>query len=245
MIKFTMIGTGSAFAKEYFNTSALVEFTDGYRLLIDCGATTPTGMYRLDRTWDDVDGVLITHIHADHIGGLEEVAFMTRYVTKRKLDLFVPDTIGAEYLWDSSLKGGLRETEEGICNLHDYFNVREINSFHPTAIGNNKIQTFPTDHVKGKQSCGVVIDDRILYSGDTRYDETIFDYAVDKDIRYIFHDCQFNNSSAIHASIDDLLYLPRELQKRVFLMHYGDDAEEFKDHIGKMRFALEGNTYLF
>ncbi|UUZ95900.1 MBL fold metallo-hydrolase [Paenibacillus sp. P25] len=63
-----MIGTGSAFAKRYYNNNALVR-TEGFTLLIDCGVTAPRALYELNVPLTDIDAVLITHIHADHVGG--------------------------------------------------------------------------------------------------------------------------------------------------------------------------------
>ncbi len=43
-LELQMIGTGSAFAKTYFNNNALL--TDGaFTLLIDCGVTAPLALH--------------------------------------------------------------------------------------------------------------------------------------------------------------------------------------------------------
>ncbi|MDF2718574.1 MAG: beta-lactamase protein, partial [Paenibacillus sp.] len=65
-----MIGTGQAFAKKYFNNNALVT-CNGYTLLIDFGITAPLAMHHMNVPLDAIDGVFVTHLHADHIGGFE------------------------------------------------------------------------------------------------------------------------------------------------------------------------------
>jgi ribonuclease BN (tRNA processing enzyme) len=74
MIELIMVGTGSGFSKKYYNNNALFNL-NGYRLLVDCGHTAHRSLNELGLSWNhDIDGILITHIHADHVGGLEEVA---------------------------------------------------------------------------------------------------------------------------------------------------------------------------
>ena len=50
--------------------SAIVE-TDDARILIDCGPDFRTQVLRLP--FEKIDGVLITHEHYDHVGGLDDL----------------------------------------------------------------------------------------------------------------------------------------------------------------------------
>ena len=52
-------------------TSALIETNGGERLLIDCGPDFRAQM--LSVPFGRIDGVLITHHHYDHTGGLDDV----------------------------------------------------------------------------------------------------------------------------------------------------------------------------
>ena len=84
-----MLGTGNAFAKKYFNTNALF-YIEGRTVMLDCGITAPLSLYQLNKTFNDIDALLVSHIHADHIGGIEEFAFQMKFVHKRKPLLYVP-----------------------------------------------------------------------------------------------------------------------------------------------------------
>lgn len=107
-MKVQMLGTGSAFAKAFNNNNAL--FTvDGLNLLVDCGITGPKALHELGYSFNDLHAVLLTHIHADHIGGIEEYAFQMKFVYGRKPILYIADTL-VETLWENSLKGGLNKS---------------------------------------------------------------------------------------------------------------------------------------
>ena len=57
--------------------SGLVE-TEGLRILIDCGPDFREQMIRLN-DFKPLDGVLITHEHYDHEGGLEDLRPFCRF----------------------------------------------------------------------------------------------------------------------------------------------------------------------
>lgn len=246
-----MVGTGSAFSKKFYNNSALVQFTNGYNLLIDCGHSVPKGLHDIGIPLESIDGILITHTHADHIGGLEEVALYNKFVLGgRKIDLLVPETL-VEPLWEDSLKGGLRYDDSGELELNDYFTVRSLKTSDygaaRTQIEENIALTlYPTVHVSHMDSYAVGLvdrgEDKVFYSSDTIFDEYLIDYALT--YSWVFHDCQFF-TGGVHASLDELLnYIPEEDQDRLFLMHYGDNVEEFIGKTGRMRFAEQGVEFI-
>lgn len=52
-------------------TSALIERADGHRVLIDCGPDFRAQMLRLP--FRKLDGILLTHEHYDHVGGIDDL----------------------------------------------------------------------------------------------------------------------------------------------------------------------------
>lgn len=251
-MEITMIGTGSAFSKRFYNNSALVTFYSGYNLLIDCGHSVPKGLEAKGIPWESIDGILITHTHADHIGGLEEAALYNKFVlNNRKMDLFVPEEIG-ESLWEESLKGGLKYGGGKNLSLSDYFNIRLV--FGPPG-GNqirrgvsSSIELIKTNHVQGMKSYAVGLCERgerkIFYTSDTVFDKDLIAFATSNRYERIFHDCQLY-TGGVHASLEELLEgVPETVQRRIILMHYGDDMEDFIGKTGDMQFARQGCTYL-
>ena len=69
-MRFAYLGSGSK------GNSALIE-SDGTCVMVDCGfsvAETESRLARLGRTAADIDALLVTHEHADHIGGVARIA---------------------------------------------------------------------------------------------------------------------------------------------------------------------------
>ena len=76
-------------------------------------------------------------------------------------------------------------------------------------------------------SYGLIIDDRIMFSSDTRFDPELIQWLQNsfKGIEYYFHDCQFFDGG-VHASINELATLDTQIKERMFLCHYGDNYSQ-------------------
>jgi ribonuclease BN (tRNA processing enzyme) len=104
----------------------VLESDDGHKLLIDCGFRSQDmledhyGIGNADLA--DIEGVYVTHLHADHVGGLEWLALCTHFnlgITERR-KLFCEPTLMKE-LWNKSLQGGLETIQGDEATLTTYF----------------------------------------------------------------------------------------------------------------------------
>ena len=252
------IGTGSAFSKRYFQTNVLVVKGNDH-LLIDCGTLCP---YALEKNYGlelkHIDNLLLTHPHADHIGGVEELALVDRYVKKQKCNLVITDEF-KQLLWNESLKGGLKVNEEGPLTLDDYFVqikpeqiVAQPFEIYEANVGSINVKLFRTKHVTCSDpdvfqiSYGLMIDDRVLYPCDTQFNPEQLDYLVHNfPVKVIFHDCDISGySEGVHASYAQLKTLPDEIKAMTYLCHYNGRAEEINPQDdGFRKFARPGVWY--
>lgn len=232
------IGTGSAFSKSLFQNNILI-IKGKDHLQVDCGTRTPEAFYRLGLPITEVHNFCITHSHADHVGGLEEVILMGRYVTRRKPHIYITKNY-QNLLWSQSLKGGaaLNERQNGKgLEFEDYWDTvrpRAVSGFnretHRFKVGGIDVHMFRTKHypdnaISWKDSAysvGLVIDGRILFTGDTRFDpELIEEFCARFPIELILHDVQFF-PGGVHSPFDELKTLPADIRAKTLLMHYPD-----------------------
>lgn len=258
------IGTGGAFSKTNFQSNAL--FIKGKNhVLIDCGTLCPLAISQFGVQISDIKNFFLTHSHADHIGGMEEVAF-TSYYSKKERPVVVIDDKYKKILWNESLRGGLgySKTFGGkTAGFDDYFfqlnpqkeKVGKRRYLHAVIGGKGGIdlKIFETSHSNamnssGKvfHSCGLVVDDKILFTGDTKFNrEQLENILSDFDIEWIFHDvCFYKNE--VHASYSELKRLPADVKKKIYLCHCDEKLldKKVKDD-GFAGFAKRGVYYNF
>ncbi len=255
------IGVGSAFSKKLFQTNLLL-IKGNDHLLIDCGTKCTQALHELEMPATNLKHFLITHSHADHIGGLEEIALMGRYATKIKPVMIINKTF-QHILWDKSLKGGSAYNEEKsgrTLRFTDYWDIirpEPIENYpretFQAKVGSIDIKMVRTKHIPDSSpdwpssfwSCGVIIDDKILFTSDTRYDEDLIK-SFDKKFNFsaIIHDAQFF-TGGVHASIDELNQLPAKIKKKIYLTHYGDNWEQFEDKVLQYGFHGFAKQHVF
>jgi ribonuclease BN (tRNA processing enzyme) len=288
MLTMTFLGVGSAFAKRNFQSNILVEAWDqgpehqsapDDTLLIDYGTTGPQALYALMQrpgfeylnhnqtiNYPAIRRVLITHQHADHIGGLEEMALMNAYhFGDRRSKPHKPQIISSfsilMNLWDHSLKGGLSAMAGRYALLQDYFFILALNPQEPgkdhfAMLKRYQFRLFPTDHVQIERkydwpSYGLFIEDTrtgkaVFYTGDTRFDYPAYARMMEQ-AHICFHEVQLvDEPNPVHALIGDLRTLPEAVRQKTYLYHYGDDWDSgpFDDVNEKFAgFAVPGQRY--
>jgi len=240
-LKLQMLGTGGAFAKQYFNNNALLS-TEDFTLLIDCGITAPTALHQIGKTPDEIDAILITHIHGDHVGGLEEFAFRMKFQYGRKPVLYISKKL-IQPLWENTLKGGL--SQEGISSLEDAFEVHALEEGIPYPLSPKlTVELIQTPHIPGKDSYSLYINQEVFYSADMTFQpELLLKLVRERDCRIILHEVQFISPGAVHTTLDELLSLPEEIQQMICLMHYADDMESYIGRTGPMQFLRQHEIY--
>ena len=233
------IGTGNAFTKTSFQTNLLVIKGQSH-LLIDCGTLCSYAFENLyNGKITDIRNLLLTHPHADHIGGVEELALAGKYITKRPVNLVITDKF-KKLLWKESLCGGIQFSEEGRMTFEDYFNqikperiLKKPFEMFEADVENINVKSFRTRHVTTRKnslkesqiSYGLIIDDRVLFTADTQFNRPQLEFLLEKypKIEVIFHDCDvMGYSRGVHAAYDELVTLPKEVKAKTYLCHYSE-----------------------
>lgn len=229
-MKLQFLGTGSAFVPltENFQSNMIIHSDSGKHLLIDCGSDARHALAALGLTYRDLDGVYISHFHADHAGGLEWLAFSTRFnKPPRKPKLYVHPSL-LPRLWNNVMSGGLQSLEgDRPANISDYYEVMPIINESCFTWESVDFQLIKTIHAfNGPEllpSYGVYFTTpktSVFITTDTQFKPDLFmSYFEKADI--IFHDCDTGaNKSPVHAHFTELDTLPPAIKAKMWLYHY-------------------------
>ncbi len=134
------------------------------RLLLDAGNGILGNLARHGRV-EDLDAVVITHLHADHVQDLYPLALFLRYGARRRLRLLGPPGIRTLlYRWFHLFT---REPDPFV----EMFDITEYEPWSVTPFGALRVQPCPVEHAQGAAyALRVSAGDagRLVYSGDSR-----------------------------------------------------------------------------
>jgi ribonuclease BN (tRNA processing enzyme) len=238
-MKMQFIGCGSAFNKVDGQNNVVVIAESGKRLLIDCGNYCWHYAAELGLKPTDFDAVYISHLHADHIGGMEEMAFCTYFSPgANRPKLFCNDNLMHE-MWNQSLQGGLASIQGEVVSLTAYFECHPVLNSERFVWEDILFTPIQTMHIMAgfhiKYSYGLLIRENnrpcktVFFTTDTQFcPKQIMDFYKQADI--IFHDCETAPyMSGVHAHYDELVTLPSEIKAKIFPCHYQQNPPQRDD----------------
>ncbi|MDX2116446.1 MAG: MBL fold metallo-hydrolase [Planctomycetota bacterium] len=233
-----ILGIGDAFTSRGFGTSALIEGPEGY-FLLDC----PDLIHRAIREacatsgWmvdhNQIPDVLITHLHGDHVNGLESYGWARLVARLRGQSKELPRVhthpAAAARLWerlapamDPPLTRGGRTSV-----LSDFFDVRTVEPGKPARIAGLTVECRYTIHPV--PTIGLKISDgaRTLgWSGDTCFEQAHIDWLSDADV--IVHEA---NLGPAHTQIELLNALPAAVRRKMRITHVIDEYDRSSSDI--------------
>lgn len=219
---FLVLGCGHSESLDHFNNNSIVIASDG-NLLIDCGHTIKHALAKQQMSIEDVDAIYISHVHGDHVFGLERFAYESKFKYKKRIKLIFHRDLQSE-LWDQTLKGSLGRHGDGDASLSDYFDVVVLDEYNFSIFGND-YELIPVRHTPGKPTYGLLINKYLFFSADTIALPklmSVLDFAVG------FHDVTLSHSNPVHATLDSLVSLyPAMIKKKLYLMSYEDSWREY------------------
>jgi ribonuclease BN (tRNA processing enzyme) len=176
--------------------AALIKAGD-QSILLDSGSGTLVRMLQAGVTYRDVDAVLYSHLHPDHVADLVPLIFACKYQEEPRTEELL--IIGGN---------GFRDYFEGLRDVYGRWIEPETFRIHITevlaedvTIGELRIATLPLDHTS--ESVGYRItspQQRVfVYSGDTDYCPNIVELARGADLLLL--ECSFPEGQKVRGHL--------------------------------------------
>lgn len=252
-MKLQFLGTGAAFTpmSENFQSNMILHADNGMHLLIDCGSDARHAMAALGYTHRDVDGVYISHFHADHAGGLEWLAFSRHFEGHSiKPKLYVhPDLVTR--LWNNVLSGGLQSIEGAspaqLSDFYDLIPMTDTSFFTWEGVVFELVQTIHAfNGTELLPSYGVFFkagNTHVFITTDTQFKPGRYKEFFEKaDI--IFHDCDTALiPNPVHSHFLELATLPDAIKSKMWLYHYCSATQFDAIQHGFRGFVVKGQEF--
>jgi ribonuclease BN (tRNA processing enzyme) len=234
-----VLGVGDAFSEKHHPT-ALLLVCDDFHLAVDCPdayrSVLRAASERSGRCLaiSDVDHVLITHVHGDHMNGVEGLAFYKHFVEAKRVKLVTSPEVRRS-LWDERLRASMGTLWDGAqlreMSFESYFEHVPLEWGSDIAVGPFRIEARRTIHHVPTSALLVEAAGRKLgYSSDTAFDRELIAFLGQADL--VIHE---TNLGPAHTPYAALAALPAELRARMRLIHYPDGFDEASSSIAALR----------
>jgi ribonuclease BN (tRNA processing enzyme) len=197
LVELVVLGSGTGIPSLRRASPGLLVFSDSTRILIDSGSGTLRKMLEVGVTYRDIDALLYTHIHPDHVSDLVPILFACKYAElPREEDLLC---VGGP---------GFRSYFEKLRNLYGHWieaqsyklTIKEI-SQKGLAYKDLRILSKPMAHIS--ESVGYRIESKdgksMMISGDTDYCQNVVDLADETDLLIL--ECSFPDGKKVEGHL--------------------------------------------
>ena len=224
-MKITIVGSGDAFGTGGRAHTCIRVDSAASTVVVDFGAGSITAWSKAGYSTNEIDALVITHLHGDHFGGLPTLLLQCQFVASRDKPLPIYGPPG--------LKARLQLMQDimfpGMAKIDWRFKwqIHEISPGEITKVAGLALRTYQVEHASGGIATGVRLsggDGVFAYSGDTSWTENLIPLGADADLFVV--EC-FSGDEEVpnHMHWRQLRgELPRFTAKRIVLTHLGATA---------------------
>ena len=180
-----VVGSGDAFGSGgRFQTCIAVTDDSGSRprVLLDCGATSLTAMRQQQLDPNEIDTVLVSHLHGDHFGGVPFLVLDGQF-RRRTRDLTVigpPSTRSRlDQVMEAMFPGSSTAPRRFAVHVAEHVDGRAVE------LASLRVTPFEVRHASGAPAYALRVDGpsgSLAYSGDTEWTDGLLDAARDVDL---------------------------------------------------------------
>ncbi|MEM3384986.1 MAG: ribonuclease Z [Nitrososphaeria archaeon] len=205
MVRIIFLGVGGWISDPSLgHTSILIESSNDEVMLLDAGEGVYAMLKRFGYDVDDIDYVVITHGHGDHILGLPTLVQIRKHYGLEKLCII---TFHENV---ETIKTILKIT--GYNNAENFVKILELEPNKELNIGGYKLEVIDAIHTVPAVSVKVNVEGKcIVYSGDTAYNPKLKDFA--KKCNLLIHEASNYSKDAYkygHSSYQEAIKIAAE-----------------------------------
>ncbi len=226
MAELIILGSGTGVPSLRRGSPGLVVISESSKALVDSGSGILRRMLEVGITYRDIDLLLYTHIHPDHISELVPILFACKYADlPRQKDLISVGGPGFKDYFDR-----LKKLYWSWIEPPSYHLAIKETSQKPFLFQDLKIFSKPMAHIS--ESVGYRIEFKdgrsIAISGDTDYCRNIIDLASEVDLLIL--ECSFPDGKKVEGHLTPSLAGRIGLEsrcKRLLLTHLYPICDQF------------------
>ena len=182
-MRLTMAGSGDAFGSGGpLNTCFWLETAKG-TLLVDCGASALPALKARGLDPNRIDGIVLSHLHGDHFGGLPFLLLDGQFLSRREKPLPIAGPPGTRARLDAALE--VFFPKSGGSKWRFPWQVMEVTPGRGAEVLGHSLVTAEVVHGSGAPSTALRISDGekvFAYSGDTEWTDALLPIAREADL---------------------------------------------------------------
>jgi ribonuclease BN (tRNA processing enzyme) len=179
-MRLTIAGSGDAFGSGgRLNTCFWLETAKG-TLLVDCGASALPALKTRGLDPNRIDGIVLSHLHGDHFGGLPFLLLDAQFLARREKPLLIAGPPGTRARLDAALEVFFPKSSGSKWRFP--WQVMEVTPGQGAEVLGHSLITAEVVHGSGAPSTALRLSDGekvFAYSGDTEWTDTLLPIARD------------------------------------------------------------------
>ena len=217
------LGSGDAFGSGGRFQACILLSVEGHRVLLDCGASSLIAMKRFGVDPNEIEAILLSHLHGDHFGGVPFFLLDAQFhMRKRALTVAGPPGV------ESRVRDAMEVLFPGSTDMRWRFSIdfTTLVERRRATVGPVDVTAFRVLHTPGCSASGLRLcfgDKTVAYSGDTEWTSELLELAAGADL-FVCEAYSFEKKIRYHLDYRTLMKeRPALTCKRLVLTHMGAD----------------------